>query len=114
MLSDTGTPAIAAAVRIIAGLTRSDDFGKLVKTLQGEPEKLAAALRLGEDLERAQRRVLGVTVADENGPRTKPSPGWARARCAMPPASCKAKVPRPGRQSRDDAGVVRADTGPPA
>jgi len=67
MLSDTGMPAIAAAVRIIAGLTRSDDFGKLVKMLQGEPEKLAAALRLGEDLERAQRRVLGVTVADEDG-----------------------------------------------
>src|ERR1700743_285225 len=39
--------------------------GEHVKTLQSDRERLQKALQLGEDLERAQRRVLGVTAPDE-------------------------------------------------
>jgi ATP-dependent helicase/nuclease subunit A len=65
MLANAESRAMIRSVGVIAGLTRADDFGGLVKALQTEKGKLTAALRLGEDLERAQRRVLGVTVADE-------------------------------------------------
>ena len=66
MLANAGAPAMAMAVRVLAGLTRAADFGKLVKGLQTERVRLDRALRLGPDLERAQLRVLGVAVADED------------------------------------------------
>jgi ATP-dependent helicase/nuclease subunit A len=66
MLANAGAPAMARSVRILAGLTRAADFGKLVKTLQTDRARLQKALQLGPDLERAQRRVLGVTAPDED------------------------------------------------
>ncbi len=53
------------ALHTLAGLTTADRFGELVQSIQIDRMRLAAALRLGEDLERAQRRVLGVTAADD-------------------------------------------------
>jgi ATP-dependent helicase/nuclease subunit A len=65
MLANAGTPAMQHALRLLAGLASASDFGKHVKTLQNDRRQLANALRLGDELERAQRRVLGVTAADE-------------------------------------------------
>jgi ATP-dependent helicase/nuclease subunit A len=65
MLADAGTPAMQAALRTLAGLASAEAFGDHVKTLQSDRRRLYAALDLGDDLERAQRRVLGVMVADE-------------------------------------------------
>jgi ATP-dependent helicase/nuclease subunit A len=65
MLSDAGTPAMQHALRTLAGLTSAEAFGGHVKTLQKDRQQLADALALGEDLERAQRRVLGVSAPDE-------------------------------------------------
>ena len=66
MLSDAGTPAMQDALRTLAGLTSAEAFGGHVKTLQNDRRKLADALALGDELERAQRRVLGVTAPDED------------------------------------------------
>ncbi len=65
MLADAGTPLMQAALRTLAGLASAEAFGRHVKTLQSDRLRLNAALELGEDLERAQRRVLGVTAPDE-------------------------------------------------
>ncbi|MDR3531489.1 MAG: double-strand break repair helicase AddA [Rhodopila sp.] len=66
MLANAGTPAMQHALRTLAGLSSAEAFGGHVKTLQTDRERLRAALELGEDLERAQRRVLGVTAPDED------------------------------------------------
>jgi ATP-dependent helicase/nuclease subunit A len=66
MLANAGTPAMQAALRTLAGLASAEAFGGHVKTLQSDRRRLQKALELGDDLERAQRRVLGVTAADEN------------------------------------------------
>ena len=65
MLTGAGTPAMQHALRTIAGLASADAFGGHVKTLQSDRARLDAALQLGDELERAQRRVLGVTAPDE-------------------------------------------------
>jgi ATP-dependent helicase/nuclease subunit A len=64
MLANAGTPIMQAALRTLAGLTKAEDFGNLVKALQSDRRRLQEALALGPDLERAQRRVLGVTATD--------------------------------------------------
>ena len=64
MLANAGTPAMQAALRTLAGLTKAEEFGRLVQTLQTDRRRLQDALMLGPDLERAQRRVLGVSAAD--------------------------------------------------
>ncbi len=65
MLADAGSPAMQAALRTLAGLASAEAFGGHVKTLQSDRLRLHAALELGEELDRAQRRVLGVSAADE-------------------------------------------------
>ncbi|HVY13809.1 MAG TPA: double-strand break repair helicase AddA [Rhodopila sp.] len=65
MLAAADTPAMVQALRTLAGLTSADRFGELVQSIQADRTRLAAALRLGDDLERAQRRVLGVTATDD-------------------------------------------------
>ena len=66
MLTSAGTPAMHQALRTLAGLTTAETFGGHVKTLQSNRDRLARALELNDELERAQRRVLGVTAADED------------------------------------------------
>jgi ATP-dependent helicase/nuclease subunit A len=66
MLTSAGTPAMQHALRTLAGLSSAEAFGGHVKTLQSDRAQLQAALQLGDDLERAQRRVLGVTATDED------------------------------------------------
>ncbi|HEY0185833.1 MAG TPA: double-strand break repair helicase AddA [Rhodopila sp.] len=65
MLAGAGTPAKQQALRTLAGLCSAEAFGGHVKTLQSDRPRLRAALQLGDELERAQRRVLGVTAPDE-------------------------------------------------
>ncbi len=66
VLADAGSPAMLRAVRTLAGLASAAQFGDHVKTLQTDRERLQRALQLGEDLERAQRRALGVTASTEH------------------------------------------------
>jgi ATP-dependent helicase/nuclease subunit A len=66
MLADAGTPEMQAALRTLAGLCSAEAFGGHVKTLQSDRRRLQEALELGHELERAQRRVLGVTATDED------------------------------------------------
>jgi ATP-dependent helicase/nuclease subunit A len=66
MLADAGTPVLQSALRTLAGLASAEAFGGHVKTLQSDRRRLQSALDLGDELERAQRRVLGVTAADDD------------------------------------------------
>ncbi len=66
MLTSAGTPAMQHALRTLAGLSSAGAFGAHVKTLQSDRVRLDNALLLGEELERAQRRVLGVSAPDED------------------------------------------------
>ena len=66
MLAGAGTLAMQSALQTLAGLSSAEAFGGHVKALQSDRARLNAALQLGIDLERAQRRVLGVTAADED------------------------------------------------
>jgi ATP-dependent helicase/nuclease subunit A len=66
MLTSAGTPAMQNALRTLAGLSSAEAFGGHVKTLQSDRRRLRSALQLGDELERAQRRVLGVTAPDED------------------------------------------------
>jgi ATP-dependent helicase/nuclease subunit A len=65
MLGAATTPAMLLALRTLAGLSSADQFGRHVRTLQTDRLRLQQALLLGEDLQRAQCRVLGVSVTDE-------------------------------------------------
>lgn len=65
MLADAVGERREALARL-AGLVSVESFGHLVRTLREHPERLTAALDLGEALEAAQRRVLGVGAADEH------------------------------------------------
>jgi ATP-dependent helicase/nuclease subunit A len=65
MLTSAGTASMQQALKTLAGLSSTENFGGHVKTLQSDRARLTAALELGADLERAQRRVLGVTAPDE-------------------------------------------------
>ncbi|HBK07207.1 MAG TPA: double-strand break repair helicase AddA [Acetobacteraceae bacterium] len=94
MLANAEAAGMQPALRLLAGLASAADFGKHVKALQRDRKQLAAALQLGEDLERAQRRVLGVTAPDEATLLTR-SVSWlgeaalreaaARVHAAAPP-----------------------------
>ena len=64
MLTTAGTPAMQAALRSLAGMSSAEAFGNHVKALQSDRARLQAALDLGPELERAQRRVLGVSATD--------------------------------------------------
>jgi ATP-dependent helicase/nuclease subunit A len=66
MLGSAGTPDMQQALRTLAGLSSAEAFGGHVKTLQSDRQRLQGALLLGDELERAQRRVLGVTEPDED------------------------------------------------
>src|SRR6201996_6832968 len=66
MLAGAGTPAMQAALRILAGLASAEAFGNHVKQLQSDRRRLQEALALGDDLQQAQQRVLGITAADED------------------------------------------------
>src|ERR1700733_5133209 len=59
MLTSAGTSVMQEALRILAGLSSAEAFGGHVKTLQSDRQRLQGALLLGDELERAQRRVLG-------------------------------------------------------
>jgi ATP-dependent helicase/nuclease subunit A len=65
MLANASASEMVQALRTLAGLTSADSFGQLAKALQTDRERLTKALLLGADLERAQRRALGVTAPDE-------------------------------------------------
>ncbi|MFL5254951.1 MAG: double-strand break repair helicase AddA [Rhodopila sp.] len=66
VLAQAEASAMRAALTGLAGLATAEGFGGLVRRLGEDTERLATALRLGADLERAQRRVLGVTAASED------------------------------------------------
>ena len=66
MLTNAGPGPMQEALRTLAGLSSAEAFGGHVKTLQSNRPRLQAALQLGDDLQRAQRRVLGATAADED------------------------------------------------
>jgi ATP-dependent helicase/nuclease subunit A len=65
MLGSAESPDMTAALHQLAGLTSADRFGELVNSLQADRHRLSACLALGADLERAQRRVLGVTATSD-------------------------------------------------
>jgi ATP-dependent helicase/nuclease subunit A len=65
MLSAAATPAMRDALSTLAGLSSLSQFGGLVKTLGADRLRLQRALDLGEDLQAAQFRVLGVTARTE-------------------------------------------------
>ncbi len=66
VLAQAASPAMLRALEALASLATAEQFGTHVKALQTDRDRLQAALRLGEDLERAQRRVLGVTAPTED------------------------------------------------
>jgi ATP-dependent helicase/nuclease subunit A len=65
MLASAATPGAVLALQAMAGLCSAHEFGGLVRDLQSDRERLARTLQLGTDLERAQRRVLGVSAESE-------------------------------------------------
>ena len=66
MLAHASAPRMHAALATLAGLASADQFGRHVASLQRDLPKLKAALELGDTVEGAQRRALGVTAATEN------------------------------------------------
>ena len=65
MLAHASSPAMRAALETLAGLASADQFGRHVAALQADLPRLQDALDLGEALEAAQRRALGVTAKTE-------------------------------------------------
>jgi ATP-dependent helicase/nuclease subunit A len=65
MLARASSPTMRAALHTLAGLASAKQFGWHVATLQANLPRLHDALDLGEQLEAAQRRALGVTAASE-------------------------------------------------
>ena len=65
MLAHASAPQMRAALETLAGLASADQFGTHVATLQRDLPRLRDALELGDALEDAQRRALGVTAATE-------------------------------------------------
>ena len=65
MLTRANTPRLQAALATLAGLATADQFGWQVAWLQRNLPRLKDALELGEGLEEAQRRALGVTAETE-------------------------------------------------
>ena len=67
MLAHASAPTMRAALETLAGLASADQFGRHVATLQRDLPRLRDALELGDAIEDAQRRALGVTAADGGG-----------------------------------------------
>ena len=65
MLTRANTPRLQAALATLAGLATADQFGWQVAWLQRNLSRLKDALDLGEGLQEAQRRALGVTAETE-------------------------------------------------
>jgi ATP-dependent helicase/nuclease subunit A len=65
MLAHASSPRLRAALETLAGLASADQFGRHVAALQADLPRLQGALDLGEELEAAQLRALGVTAASE-------------------------------------------------
>ncbi len=65
MLSRAHTPQLREALQTLAGLSSAAQFGRHVASLQRDLPRLNEALRLGDALEEAQRRALGVTAMCE-------------------------------------------------
>jgi ATP-dependent helicase/nuclease subunit A len=65
MLADAGGPRMQASLAALAGLASADLFGAHVAALQRNLTLLRPALELGEGLEAAQHRALGVAAATE-------------------------------------------------
>ncbi len=65
MLAHASSPLMQAALEKLAGLASAEQFGRHVARLQTDLPRLQAVLELGEDLEAAQRRALGVTATSE-------------------------------------------------
>ncbi|HET7881752.1 MAG TPA: double-strand break repair helicase AddA [Acetobacteraceae bacterium] len=66
MLGRASGPAMRAALETLAGLTSANQFGAYVADLQRELPRLAGALALGDSVEAAQRRALGVQATSED------------------------------------------------
>ncbi|HME20144.1 MAG TPA: double-strand break repair helicase AddA [Acetobacteraceae bacterium] len=66
MLAHASTPRMRTALATLAGLASADQFGRHVASLQRDLPKLRGALELGDAIEDAQRRALGVTAATED------------------------------------------------
>ena len=65
MLANANTPRMRAALETLAGLASADQFGRHVAALQADYPRLRGALELGDNLEAAQRRALGVTATTD-------------------------------------------------
>src|SRR5215470_13086104 len=65
MLAHASAPAMRAALDTLAGLSSVNQFGVHVAALQRDLPRLSAALALGDTIEAAQRRALGVLAASE-------------------------------------------------
>ena len=65
MLAHASSPSMRAALDTLAGLVSADQFGRHVAALQADLPRLKNALDMGEALEAAQRRALGVTAKAE-------------------------------------------------
>jgi ATP-dependent helicase/nuclease subunit A len=65
MLASAHTDTMREALERLAGLTSADQFGRHVAALQVDRDRLHAALSLGDTLEAAQRRALGITASSE-------------------------------------------------
>jgi ATP-dependent helicase/nuclease subunit A len=65
MLSHASTTRMRTALATLAGLATADQFGRQVASLQRKLPNLKDALALGDAVEDAQRRALGVTAATD-------------------------------------------------
>ena len=66
MLAHASADNMRAALQVLAGLVSAETFGHHVATLQTNLPRLRHALDMGDSLEAAQRRALGVTAATES------------------------------------------------
>ena len=66
MLAHASSPDMRAALETLAGLASAEQFGRHVAALQARSAAPAGALELGDALEAAQRRALGVTARSED------------------------------------------------
>jgi ATP-dependent helicase/nuclease subunit A len=65
MLSHASAPEMRAALKTLAGLASAEQFGHHVATLQRNLPRLQETLALGNAIEDAQRRILGIAAATE-------------------------------------------------
>ncbi len=65
VLARADSPVMTQALATLAGLSTAEGFGDYVKTLKTNADRFQAAVRLGEDLERAMCRALGVAAESD-------------------------------------------------